>query len=200
MTLPTLPQALENLVRGESVQDSFQVVFEAYHGRVLRFLTHKGLNQPEAREAVQEVFLSVYKHLSQLREPDRFEAWLFTIARNRMAQHFEYTSAAKRSSGATTTLDVPEAGLSATIPDQRADPLAALLDGEKRRLMLEALESLPPQARRCVVARVVDDYSVPEIAQLLGISVNTVKVHLHRAKTMLTERLRGRLGEVALDE
>jgi RNA polymerase sigma-70 factor, ECF subfamily len=202
LSLPSLPQALDNLVRGETVQDSFQVVFDSYHNRVQRFLVRKGLSESEAGEAAQEVFLLVYRHLGQLRDPDRFEPWLFTIARNRVAQHFEYTQAAKRSSDLVTTLDSPDQpgdGME-RIPDRRAGPLETLLDREKQSLLREALEDLPAQARRCVVARIGDQYSVQEIARSMGISVNTVKVHLHRAKLMLTERLRGRLGEVRLDE
>lgn len=192
----TLQQALGNLAEGRAVPESFEAVYAAYHGRVAGFLRLKGLKDAEALDAAQEVFLSVYRNLHQLRDPDRFEPWLFTIARNRAMQHHEFASAQKRDQARSVDLDAePRA-----VPDKRPDPLEELLDREKLEVLTRTLETLPPQMRRCVAARIIDQYSVQEIADSLGISVNTIKVHLHRARPILQERLRAHFGEVVPDE
>jgi RNA polymerase sigma factor (sigma-70 family) len=58
------------------------------------------------------------------------------------------------------------------------------------------MDGLPQQMRRCVTERVVGEASYEQIAERVGISINTVKAHLHRAKAELQKRLRPYFGEI----
>jgi RNA polymerase sigma-70 factor, ECF subfamily len=60
------------------------------------------------------------------------------------------------------------------------------------------MRQLPEQMRRCTELRVIHDFSYKEIAELMEISINTVKAHLHQAKKELSERLKPYFGEVEL--
>ncbi len=71
--------------------------------------------------------------------------------------------------------------------------LTRLLDEEQRRLLRQAIETLPPKGRRCVMLRVYHERSIEEIANLLRISVGAVKAHLHQSK----EKLAAKLGSAA---
>jgi len=62
----------------------------------------------------------------------------------------------------------------------------------------EALVQLPQQMRRCAQLRVVHDLSYVEIAELMGISVNTVKAHLHQAQKALRAQLSPYFEEIKL--
>ncbi len=79
-----LDRALSRLQSGVAPEDSFRYIFERYYGRVLAFFVEKGLTREESNDAAQEVFLKVYRGISQLDKPSSFEGWLFSLARNRL--------------------------------------------------------------------------------------------------------------------
>jgi RNA polymerase sigma-70 factor (ECF subfamily) len=86
----------------------------------------------------------------------------------------------------------------ADIPDTSRNALALVLEKEKLDKLYSALNALPEQMRRCVTLRVVEDRKYEEIAQQMGIAVNTVKAHLHRARRVLNERLSPYFGSIEL--
>ena len=79
--------------------------------------------------------------------------------------------------------------LAARIADPGADPLAVTLEKEKLEKLHEALQHLPAQMRRCAQLRIAHELSYVEIAALMGISINTVKAHLHQAQKSLRAQL-----------
>jgi RNA polymerase sigma-70 factor (ECF subfamily) len=91
----------------------------------------------------------------------------------------------------------PDLGFEAApFTDPQPSPMEALLEKEKLDRLREALQELPEQMRRCVQLRVMKGVSQQEIAAIIGISVNTVKSHLHQAQRILKEKLRQHFGEI----
>jgi RNA polymerase sigma-70 factor (ECF subfamily) len=74
--------------------------------------------------------------------------------------------------------------------------MEALLEKEKLERLQSALTELPEQMQRCVRLRVAEDRSYQEIADSLGVSINTVKAHLRQARIALRERLAPYFAEV----
>ena len=196
----------EELVRAirqwKDAEENFRRLFEHCHPRVYRFFLRKGNPPEDARDLTQETFFSVYKGLKELRDEAQFESWLFSIALNVWRTHLETKKARKRA-GAVIPLDqelTNEAGelspLSSRIADTRPDPLEMTLENEKLEKLREAMQQLPDQMRRCAQLRVINDLSYQEIADLMGISINTVKAHLHQAQKVLRERLSAYFGEI----
>lgn len=179
--------------QGRNVEDNFRALFERHYAQILRFFRRKGLDPEECRDLTQETFISVYKGMKDLRQPEQFESWLFAIAHNVWCSQIESRSAQKRTA---TVLSLEWQGesedhppIAATLADKGADPLTVALEKEKLEKLREALQRLPPQMRRCALLRVVHELSYVEIAELLGISVNTVKAHLHQAQSALRVQL-----------
>jgi RNA polymerase sigma-70 factor (ECF subfamily) len=179
--------------QGRNVEDNFQALFERRYAQILRFFRRKGFDPEECRDLTQETFISVYKGVKDLRQPEQFESWLFAIAHNVWCSLIESRSAQKR---AATLLSLEWQGenddhppIAAGLAAGGADPLTVILDKEKLEKLREALERLPQQMRRCAQLRVVYDMSYLEIASLMGISVNTVKAHLHQAQHVLRAQL-----------
>lgn len=147
------------------------------------------MSESDSRDLAQDVFLAVFQNMDQVRSIEQFDAWLFTIARHRFANWLEHRGAKKRSAE-IVDIDspgwVPPAG-------KREGPLDELIGRERAARLHEALAELPPQMRRCVNARVVDDLPYAQIAERIGISVNTVKVHLLKARRQLAAKLLGEL-------
>jgi RNA polymerase sigma-70 factor, ECF subfamily len=184
---------IREIKQGLNVENNFHFLFDRHYAQIMRFFRRKGFDTETCRDLTQDTFISVYKGLKDLRQEEQFVSWLFAIAHNVWCSLIESRTAQKRSA---TLLSLEGEGesddhspIAARLADQRADPLTVALEKEKLEKLREALEHLPQQMRRCAQLRVVHDLSYIEIAALMGISVNTVKAHLHQAQKALRAQL-----------
>ena len=186
--------------QGLNVEANFHWLFTRHQGQILRFFRRKGFDPEACRDLTQDTFVSVYKGLKDLRQEEQFESWLFAIAHNVWCSQIERQTAQKRSvmllslEGDSESDDRPS--IAARVADQNADPLTVALDKEKLEKLSEAMQQLPQQMRRCAQLRVVHDLSYAEIAALMGISINTVKAHLHQAQKALRTQLSSYFEEI----
>lgn len=188
----TLELILE-IKRGLNVEANFRRLFESHCAQIKRFFQRKGLCPEDCRDLTQEVFLSVYKGLSDLHQEEQFESWLFSIALNLWRNWVDKKTAKKRKvillslDQETETGELPH--FAVNLADQRADALTVAIEKEKLEQFRAALEQLSEKMRRCVQLRVIYDLTNQEIADMLGVTVNTVKAHLHQAREKLREKL-----------
>jgi RNA polymerase sigma-70 factor (ECF subfamily) len=186
-------ELIREIKQGLNVEDNFHWLFERHYAQILRFFRRKGFNPEDCRDLTQETFVSVYKGVKDLRQEEQFESWLFAIAHNVWCSLIESRAARKRSATLLSLEGEGESGdshpIAARLADRSADPLTVVLENEKLEKLREALQCLPQQMRRCAQLRVVHDLSYVEIAQLMGLSVNTVKAHLHQAQKALRAQL-----------
>ncbi len=185
---------IKALNEGRDREENFRRLFERYYAQLYRFFRRKGMSPEDCEGLAQETFISVHKGLKALRQGDQFEGWLYAIALNAYRSEIERRLAAKRTSSQVSlegelnrSEDVGQAA--SLTADPGANPMEALLDKEKKGKLREALQELPEQMRRCVQLRVVNDLSYQEISVVMGISINTVKSHLHQARKVLGEKL-----------
>jgi RNA polymerase sigma-70 factor (ECF subfamily) len=199
----TTEEIVRELKQGQDWEENFQVLFERYYDQLYRFFRRKGMLPEDCRDLTQETFFSVYKGFSELREESQFENWLYRIAMNVYINEIERRQAKKR---AASHVPLEEEWVrsqdlrldaSQTVSPQ-ANPMEAMLEKERKEKLHEALQELPPQMRHCVQLRVVKDIPTQEIAAIMGISVNTVKAHLHQARKVLKEKLSSYFGEVEI--
>jgi RNA polymerase sigma-70 factor (ECF subfamily) len=188
-----LEEIIRALQEGRDTRDNFRILFERFYAPVYQLFKHKGMTPEDASDLSQEVFLAVYRGLGELRDAAQFPGWLFTVARNIFYGELDRRHARKRSlpplpwPSLEEPLDLDQ--LPAAASEKNA--ISDLLDRERIQKLREALRRLPDQMRRCVELRVSEDSSYEEIGAVLGISSNTVKVHLHRAR----KELRSMLGQ-----
>lgn len=199
-TLKDPLELIREIKLGLNVDENFRWLFERHYAQLVRFFRRKGFDPEEARDLTQETFVSVYKGLGELRHEEQFESWLFAIAHNVWCSSIEKRSAQKRSA-AILSLDAPvetdeRLSLAERIPDDAPDPLGIALEQERLEKLRGAMQHLPQQMKRCVQLRVVHDLSHVEIAKLMGISVNTVKAHLHQARNTLRTQLSSYFEEI----
>jgi len=174
---------------GAGRETSFRQIFERFHRPVYRFFERRGFSTGECEDLTQEAFVRIHKGLEGLREIAGLKAWIFEISANVYRQELRRRSALKRSghevSWPAGKEDRGEAPVSASEPG----PLRRTLARERVELLEAALEDLSPQMRRCVLLRGYQELSYEEIAAALQVSVQTVKVHLHRARQKLNAKL-----------
>jgi RNA polymerase sigma-70 factor, ECF subfamily len=186
-------EVIREIKQGLNVETNFRWLFDRHYAQLLRFFRRKGFDPEICRDLTQDTFVSVYKGLKDLRQEEQFESWLFAIAHNTSCSLIESRAAQKRSA---TVLSLEGEGesddrlpIAARLADPNADPLTVALEKEKLEKLREALVHLPKQMRHCAQLRVVHEMSYAEIAALMGISVNTVKAHLHQAQKALRTQL-----------
>lgn len=124
----------------------------------------------EVDDLVQDVFLQAFERLPSLREPGAFGGWLATIARNR-ANDFH------RRRPETEPIQPEHLRSSATEAVAEA------------AMVLDRIRSLPDAYRETLVLRLVEGLTGPEIAELTGLTPDSVRVNLHRGMKLLREQL-----------
>ena len=200
----TTEELARDIKRGFNVEENFRQLFERRYAQLRRFFQRKGFSPEDSYELTQETFLSVYKGLKDFRQESSFDNWMFSIAENIWRSELERRKARKRDAPLVSLdQEIPSetddfSPLAARIADRSPDQLDRTLEKEKLQKLHEAMRQLPEQMRRCTELRVIHDFSYKEIAELMEISINTVKAHLHQAKKELSERLKPYFGEVEL--
>jgi RNA polymerase sigma-70 factor (ECF subfamily) len=145
-------------------------LFERYHVRLFDFLTRVTGDRTVAEDLVQEVFMRILKYRSTFRDTGSFEPWLFSIARNARADYFR-----KRRPDEPLGEDDEER------PAAGPGPAAQLEDDRECARLRRALMLLRVDKRELLVLARYQDMKYEQIAAVLGIEVNLVKVRVHRA-------------------
>ena len=158
--------------------DALRALFRAYHPRLLRFL--RALEPRAADDLAGDVWLAVAGRISRFEGGEAgFRAWLFAIARNRLADH--------RRRAARRPRLVPLDDAEPAAPD---DPAATALDQLSAQDAVDRLVAdLSPDQTEVVLLRVVGGLSVDEVAALTGRSPGSVRVIQHRALKRLARTL-----------
>lgn len=183
---------------GEAGEDGERLVFDKYQPRVQRFFEKKGFSAEEARDLTQDTFLRVFRGEAALESRQQLEAWLFQIARHVGANAVRAQRTDKRDA-AVISLDAPgTAGEPREVADRAGhqDALAHVITHEQIQALQRALAELPEQMRHCVRLRLLKDLKYKEIAQIMRISTDTVKTHLHHGKKRLQSLLKAHFGPI----
>lgn len=196
-----LDEVVAAFQRGEDREQSFQILVERFFRPIHGFFA-KRVRSPEDRlDLTQETFFRAYKSLDAFRGDSKLSTWLFRIAFYTY-QHYLRTGNLQggRVPGETVSLspvdDLDPEQRSVVLRSEAPGADAALLKDEERRLLSEAIRDLPPKMRRSVSLRVYQDRSYQEIADTMGISIQTVKAHLFQARQQLRRRLQDYFDDV----
>ncbi len=179
--------------------DAFEVLVNASEGKVYGHLLRLVGNPDDARELLQETYLSAYRHLKTFKGDSAFSTWVYRIATNHAFMRL------RKKNPETVGLDeitVPshEELQGRTISDWAVNPRDAVLRKEVRSILDRAIQALPAPYRAVVVFRDVQGLDTRETAEILGLSEGAVKTRLHRARLFLREALNPYFeGEVAGD-
>jgi len=166
---------------------ALEAIFRSLHPRLVRFLR---AGEPRvADDLAGEVWMAVARGLATFEgDAAGFRAWVFSIARRRIADHRRKSLRREVSPTPTSTFEEL---------DGASDPAALVVDqlsGEAAAQVIAAL--LPEQQAEVVLLRVLGDLSVDEVAAVLGKSPNWVRVNQHRGLRRLAERLDPKVGVI----
>ncbi len=143
------------------------------HGaNILNYLTSLLHDRQQAEEVLQDVMLAAWEHADRFRGESKVRTWLLTIARHRAI------NTQRRALPDLSALDESTFTTDTT-------PLEKVERKSQQQLLQAALQQLPPFHQEILVLIFYHQLSGPEVAEVLGITVGTVKSRLHRAKEML---------------
>ena len=190
----------------EGDMGAFDAIFEAYSGPLLGFLTRMCGNPEDAKEGLQDTFLSVFRYLEGYRGEASLKNWIFKIAvtaclkKKRKMQPFP-SGDIEGDPGGWTGAEAFSNPLDASkgSPEWKLDPETLVLDDELRRYIVQGVASMPYIYKVVINLRDFEGFSTQEAGRLLGLKESTVKVRLHRARLYLQDWLRRRL-RVSEDE
>lgn len=140
-------------------------------------------DEQDALDAAQETFFRAYRGLDRFRGESRFSTWLYQIG-----SHICLDMLRSRS-GADSISLTGEDETEFDLPDLRPSPQTVLEQKELRKLVLNALEELSPDARQIVILRDVNGLSYDEIVSITGLEPGTVKSRIYRSRRKLADLL-----------
>ena len=158
-------------------------------------------NETEAEDVVQETFLSAFKAIDSFEGRSSLATWLYRIAHNAALMRL------RRVQPNQVSVDDEEIfgeGLDVDVPRQMHDwcclPERDFESSETRTALENAIRELPEKLRAVFVMRELEGLSTEETAEALDVSIDVVKVRLHRARLQLRERLSPYFTELAKAE
>jgi RNA polymerase sigma-70 factor (ECF subfamily) len=167
-------------------QDAFAELVMLHADRVYGALRRFGLDDGDADEVTQEVFLRAWRGLPRFEERARFSTWLYRIAFNEAQRRLARRTLPR--AVARPEDDAPDPVSSLPEPDE-SGPEARALAGELERQLDAALDELPPEWRAAVVLRDIEGLSTHDAAEVVGVGEAAFKSRLHRGRMQLRELL-----------
>lgn len=150
-----------------------------FKDKMFRYAYNVVKDQFLAEDIVQESLIKIWKKREQFLEIENKEAWCITIARNLAIDKLR-ANKKRRSSDITEHYD---------ISDEHANPAKKAADKDMLDKVNEIMDQLPEHQREIVSLRDIEGYTYKEIADIMGYTVDQVKVNLHRARKTLRDQL-----------
>ena len=150
-----------------------------------------------AEEIAQDAFLQAYKKLSTLKNPNQFAGWLYVITSNICHDWHRRKKPIMQSLDATDTKNFEQSAYERYLVEQREK----LANENRRELVRKLLEKLPESERTVVTLHYLGEMTSEAISRFLGVSVNTIKSRLRRARKRLKKEehlIRETFGSVQL--
>ena len=152
------------------------VLFERYHKRIFNFLARMAFNREIAEDLTHDVFIRIIRYRNSFREGSRFTPWIYQIARNVYADHYEVQ---KKKYG--NTIDVEK--VMDIIPDDDENSVME----EKEEILHRSMALLSDEQRELLVLTRFQHLRYEEVATIMDTTVANIKVKVHRAIGKLRE-------------
>ena len=137
-----------------------------------------------AEEITQDTFLSVYKNLAQLKNPNQFAGWVYVIANRFCLKWLQKNKPVMQSLEDTPMEEIENSSYTHHVSDQRQTELTE----DRHELVKKLLAQLPESERTVVSLYYLGEMTAKEIGKFLGVSVNTIKSRLRRGRKRLQEQ------------
>jgi RNA polymerase sigma-70 factor (ECF subfamily) len=171
---------------------AFEELLDRYEDKVFRLAYRFVRNESEAKEILQDTFLSIWRKLDTFKGDSQFSSWVYRVTANTALMRLR----TQRRHPEVSTEELPAGFLDENRQLSAGDnwsrrPDDQLQSEELRRHIQAAVDALPELYRTVFLVRDVEGLSTEETAELLHVSIPTVKTRLHRARLALRDAISG---------
>lgn len=178
---------IERAQRGDSV--AIETLFSRHSPALYRTALRMLGNEAEAEDAVQDGLLNAFRNLQRFEGRSQFSSWLTRIVINSALMRMR-----RQRAHPTVSMDdeqpESELRLADMLEHPGATPDEVVAGGQLRHILAGNVEELTPALRKAFLLRYAGGLSNEEAARKLGISVLALKTRVHRARTLLAEKMR----------
>jgi RNA polymerase sigma-70 factor (ECF subfamily) len=168
--------------------DDIDTLVRTHQARLLRFVTYTTGDPDLAQSITQDTLLKAYNGRESFRGECSLSTWLTGIALNVTRDHLRTEKYKFWKRVRSSAVEISE--MASFLPTGSASPESTILARERVQQLAHAVTQLSGNQRTVFLLKFSEELSVEEIAEMLGMGVNTVRTHLHRALTAV----RGRMG------
>jgi RNA polymerase sigma-70 factor, ECF subfamily len=170
---------LEKIKRGDT--EAFAEVYDEYHQKIYRYIFFKVPSSEIAEDLTGQVFLKFWEHIRVAeKKVENLQAFLYSIAHNLVIDYYR-----------TRKQDVDISAMSEAADESHEDIISQVEDSGDLEKVRQGLVKLSDEYNEIITLHYVEDYSIKEIAHLLGKTENNIRVTLHRA----LKSLRNEVGD-----
>lgn len=171
----------------------FEKLHDTFRPSILRYLTRL-VGPDEAEDLTQEVFVRVNRALEDFRGESQLSTWIYRIATNAALDRLRSPSfqATGRQRGSTVVIgegEIRSEDKDVWTGEKTASVETSLIRKEMNECIRSFIENLPADYRTVLVLSELEGMTDHEIAEIVGASLNTVKIRLHRARAKLRREL-----------
>lgn len=176
---------VEKMIQGDEL--AFDELYRSFSGKLYRMAYFITGNRSDSEDVLQETFVKCYLHRKELKEPERFEAWLYQI----LVRTAWKLCRKRREISLDAVMENPDnRGMAQSlIKDEGEGPLEQLLEQENSVHLWKLVEKLNIKYRTVILLYYYNELSTREIAKITGTLEGTVKSRLFHARKLLKKQL-----------
>jgi RNA polymerase sigma-70 factor (ECF subfamily) len=174
-------------------ESDFQKIYETFRPKILRYLTRL-IGEHEAEDITQEVFIKVNQALRTFRGESQLSTWIYRIATNTALDRLRSPAFKQMAQERLLKASMGDGVIEDDDKDVWADEDRPSVDQqlirkEMNKCIKNFIENLPGDHKTVIVMSEIEGLKNSEIAEVLGVSLDTVKIRLHRARIKLKKEL-----------
>lgn len=173
-------------------QAAYAALVNRYQNYVFTLTLRMIKSREDAEEVAQDIFIKAYRFLPNFRGDAKFSTWLYTIVNSSCISFLRKKKLAVHSLDDEKVFDVADrtdSGMRANLVEQKS----------RSAMVNNAISLLSPDDAQVLTLFYKAEQSLEEMAQVLGIEINTAKVRLHRARARLKEKMQQHFSEEVKD-
>lgn len=173
-------------------ESAYAALVEKYQNALYHHIRRIVRDRAELEDLVQESFIKAFSALDSYSTQYAFSTWLYKIATNHAIDYL------RKKKLRTESIDKPiktrEGEMDVELPDTTYRPDRHIVEDQRKTLIQQAIDALPPKYYRVIVLRHQHEKTYDEIARELDLPLGTVKAHIFRARELLNKYLREKRG------
>ncbi|MDZ4713082.1 MAG: sigma-70 family RNA polymerase sigma factor [bacterium] len=172
-------------------QPSYEKLMKKYYQLIYNLIYRMISKKEDVEDLTQEAFIKAFNSLHNFDKQFAFSTWLFKIATNNAIDYLRKKKLLTFS--IDKDIETDDSDYKFEIPDSENKPDRHIIDSQMKKILDEAIESLPQKYREVIELRHKQEMEYEEIAKKLSLPLGTVKAHIFRGRELLNKFLKDKI-------